>query len=87
MLGKTLKDPHGVEAGGEMKGIGLLDTDTVFTEKKTRTRVTGRFKKVGGILQKSQALPEKRKVRQKQMASVMEMFMEHMYMEFLKKKK
>ena len=41
MLGKTLKDPHGVEAGGEMKGIGLLDTDTVFTEKKTRTRVTG----------------------------------------------
>ena len=34
-----------------MKGIGLLDTDTVFTEKKTRTRVTGRFKKVGGILQ------------------------------------
>ena len=51
MLGKTLKDPHGVEAGGEMKGIGLLDTDTVFTEKKTRTRVTGRFKKVGGILQ------------------------------------
>ena len=39
------------------------------------------------LLQKSQALPEKRKVRQKQMASVMEMFMEHMYMEFLKKKK
>ena len=28
-----------------------MDTDTVFTEKKTRTRVTGRFKKVGGILQ------------------------------------
>ena len=27
MLGKTLKDPHGVEAGGEMKGIGLLDTE------------------------------------------------------------
>lgn len=46
MLGKTLKDPHGVEAGGEMKGIGLLDTDTVFTEKKTRTRVTGRFKRL-----------------------------------------
>ena len=83
MLGKTLKDPHGVEAGGEMKGIGLLDTDTVFTEKKTRTRVTGRFKKVGGILQNLSDM----EMRQKQMASVMEMFMEHMYMEFLKKKK
>ena len=46
MLGKTLKDPHGVEAGGEMKGIGLLDTDTVFTEKKTRTRQTAAFTEI-----------------------------------------
>ena len=43
---KTLKDPHGVEAGGEMKGIGLWIRNTVFTEKKTRTRVTGRFKRL-----------------------------------------
>ena len=43
MLGETLKDPHGVEAGGSMRGMGLLPMDTVFAEKKTRTQVTGRF--------------------------------------------
>lgn len=43
MLGETLSDPHGVEAGGSMRGMGLLPMDTVFAEKKTRTQVTGRF--------------------------------------------
>ena len=43
MLGETLKDPHGVEAGGSMRGMGLLPMDTVFAEKKTRTQVTGRY--------------------------------------------
>ncbi|MEG1384770.1 MAG: cobyric acid synthase, partial [Oscillospiraceae bacterium] len=28
MLGETLSDPHGVESGGEMRGIGLLPTAT-----------------------------------------------------------
>ena len=43
MLGETLSDPYGVEAGGSMRGMGLLPVDTVFAEKKTRTQVTGRF--------------------------------------------
>ena len=34
MLGKTLKDPHGVEAGGEMKGIGLLRIRTRYLPRK-----------------------------------------------------
>lgn len=49
MLGETLCDPEGVEAGGSMKGLGLLPIDTVFTGNKTRTRVTGIFKNVEGI--------------------------------------
>lgn len=43
MLGDTLSDPHHVEAGGKIRGMGLLPMDTVFAGKKTRTRVTGEF--------------------------------------------
>lgn len=50
MLGETLADPEGVEAGGEMKGMGLLPMDTVFKESKTRTRVEGIFPEVDGVL-------------------------------------
>ena len=50
MLGETLSDPEGVEAGGEIKGMGLLPMDTVFIGQKTRTRVTGTFENVGGAL-------------------------------------
>ena len=49
MLGETLSDPHGVENGGSMKGMGLLPMDTVFAEKKTRTRVQGHFGKLSGV--------------------------------------
>lgn len=50
MLGQTLSDPEGVEAGGEIKGMGLLPMDTVFKENKTRTRVTGTFREIKGPL-------------------------------------
>ena len=43
MLGESLSDPYGVEAGGTMRGMGLLPMDTVFAEKKTRTQVTGKY--------------------------------------------
>lgn len=49
MLGKKLKDPFGVEHGGEISGIGLLPSVTVFEEAKTRTRVSGTFQEVEGI--------------------------------------
>ena len=41
MLGENLSDSYGVEAGGSMKGMGLLAMDTVFENEKTRTQVTG----------------------------------------------
>lgn len=50
MLGETLEDPEGVEAGGKMKGMGLLSMDTVFASSKTRTRVRGQFHKISGSL-------------------------------------
>ncbi len=50
MLGETLSDPEGVEAGGEIKGMGLLPMQTVFRENKTRTRVTGTFQELAGSL-------------------------------------
>lgn len=43
MLGQQLSDPEGAEgtAGSTMRGMGLLELETVFTMKKTRTRITG----------------------------------------------
>lgn len=38
MLGRQLLDPHGVEGGGAMPGLGLLPCQTVFAPEKTRTR-------------------------------------------------
>ncbi|MBR0507029.1 MAG: cobyric acid synthase [Clostridia bacterium] len=48
MLGQTLSDPHGVEHGGTLRGMGLLPVETVFTEQKTRTRVSGAFGNLSG---------------------------------------
>lgn len=39
MLGSFLRDPEGVEGGGELAGLGLLPCETVFTPQKTRTRL------------------------------------------------
>jgi adenosylcobyric acid synthase len=50
MLGRTLRDPHGVEAGGTMEGLGLLPADTFFEKEKTRTRIQGSFASLEGIL-------------------------------------
>lgn len=41
LLGKELHDPDGVEHGGDMRGLGLLDISTVFQGGKTRTRIRG----------------------------------------------
>lgn len=38
MLGRSLRDPDGVEAGGQMRGMGLLDAETVFLAKKPEPR-------------------------------------------------
>ena len=38
MLGRTLRDPEGVEQRGSLPGLGLLPCETVFTGEKTRRR-------------------------------------------------
>lgn len=57
MLGRTLSDPHGVEHGGVLRGMGLLPVETVFTEQKTRTRVTGAFGTLSGAFAALSGLP------------------------------
>jgi adenosylcobyric acid synthase len=39
MLGRTVRDPHGVEGGGEADGLGLLDLVTELQAGKTTRRV------------------------------------------------
>ncbi len=41
LMGKELHDPDGVEHGGDMRGLGLLDISTIFKGDKTRTRIHG----------------------------------------------
>ena len=49
LLGKEMHDPDGVEHGGDMRGLGLLDTKTIFKEAKTRTRIHGHISKEHNI--------------------------------------
>ena len=50
MLGESISDPQGVEAGGTMRGMGLLPVKTVFAGQKTRLQVAGTVQNTGGIL-------------------------------------
>ena len=52
MLGEEIQDPEGVERGGTVKAMGLLPTITVFENTKRRTRVSGYFGEIKGILKK-----------------------------------
>ncbi len=49
MLGRELSDPQGVEHGGRIRGMGLLDIVTVFMDTKHTVRVRGRIKCGSGI--------------------------------------
>lgn len=49
MLCETLKDPYGVEEGGEMAGLHLIHAETIFEKEKVRTRVSGKFNHVAGM--------------------------------------
>lgn len=50
MLGEEITDAAGAEQGGSIKGMGLLPVCTLFEQEKTRTRVSGHFKGLEGIL-------------------------------------
>ncbi len=49
MLSETIADPDNVEAGGTVRGIGLLPVHTVFQKEKRRTRVSGKVENATGI--------------------------------------
>ena len=50
MLGREISDPDRTEEGGQARGLGFLDTETVFSKEKRRTRVCGRITDLPGIL-------------------------------------
>ena len=50
MLGRSISDPYVTEEGGTMKGMGLLDVNTVLQKEKVRSRRTGRINELGGVL-------------------------------------
>lgn len=57
MMGEEIVDPEHVEAGGAMRGMGLLPIRTIFAPQKTRTRVEGIFGSVEGILKELSQTP------------------------------
>ncbi len=60
MLGRTLFDPEGIEnapeKGSEIRGMGLLNMDTVFTGEKERSQVRGKITGAEGILKELNGL-------------------------------
>jgi adenosylcobyric acid synthase len=56
MLGETIQDPLGVEAGGSIRGLGLLPMDTILEQQKTRRQVQGKLPELGGIFQRLSGL-------------------------------
>ncbi len=49
MLGTSISDPENIEEGGEIKGLGLLNIQTVLKSEKTRTQKTGKIDPIGGL--------------------------------------
>ena len=52
MLGRRISDPGRTEEGGSADGLGYLDTETVFSKEKRRTRVCGRIGELPGPLER-----------------------------------
>lgn len=51
MLGKSIQDPDNVEEGGSIRGMELLDVETVLLKEKTRTQTKCSTGKVYGPLE------------------------------------
>ena len=50
MLGQEVSDPYGAEGGGDMRGMGLLPTRTIFSPEKHQVRVVKTVGKLDGVL-------------------------------------
>lgn len=57
MMGLEIDDPGGVEEGGSVRGMGLLDIRTRLTGSKTRARVGGRINRIDGMFAELSGLP------------------------------
>lgn len=57
MLGEEIADPEGAEQKGTIKGMGLLPVRTVFHSEKRRTRVTGTYGTLSGVLEELSGAP------------------------------
>ena len=57
LLGKKIRDPYTVEAGGEIDALGLLDVETVLSKEKIRRRVKGKISEITGLLSGLSDLP------------------------------
>jgi len=49
MLGEAISDPDKIEEGGSIKGIGLLNIETVLKTEKVRTQTKGKINKLEGF--------------------------------------
>ena len=49
MLGNLISDPDNIEEGGSIKGIGLLNIETVLKKEKVRSQTTGKINKLDGF--------------------------------------
>ncbi|MBP5580719.1 MAG: cobyric acid synthase [Ruminococcus sp.] len=43
IMGKTISDPDSSECGGSVRGLGILECDTVFSTEKCQTQTAGNF--------------------------------------------
>ncbi|MDE7122042.1 MAG: cobyric acid synthase CobQ, partial [Oscillospiraceae bacterium] len=43
MLGRNLSDPEQIEQGGEVRGMGLCNIDTIFRKQKRTTQIAGKI--------------------------------------------
>ncbi len=51
MLGEEISDPHNVEEGSSIKGMGLLNIKTVLSSEKTRSQNKGKLGEIKGIFE------------------------------------
>ena len=49
MLGKQVSDPEQTEGGGSLRGLGLLDMETIFQPQKHQQQVQGTIAEPSGV--------------------------------------
>lgn len=57
MLGQEIVDPEGMEAGGAVKGMGLLPVTTTIQNRKVRRQVQGNVNRLSGTFSVLSGLP------------------------------